>query len=220
MRRLGIILIVIGLAGFLFASSQRTGFDSLEGQFKAAVSKEERGKRILGERPLALRRRRRDRDRAGRPARQEAVNRRTGIFAVLSAAALGGWLAASPPQESPKPVLFPPEDAGVAEPPWPARPRRRRPRGSGRHSTISISPTASRKAGSLSSTASRRIPGSTTSRTTTTTGRESPLPTWTATAFPTSTSSASSAGTSSGRTWAAESSRTSPTPPASDCATG
>ena len=47
MRRLGIVLIVFGLAGFLLASSQRSGFDSLEGQFKAAVSKEERGKRNL-----------------------------------------------------------------------------------------------------------------------------------------------------------------------------
>jgi hypothetical protein len=45
MRRLGIILIVIGLAGFFFASSQRSGYESLEGQIKAAVSQEERGKR-------------------------------------------------------------------------------------------------------------------------------------------------------------------------------
>ena len=29
------------------ASSQRSGYDSLEGQFKAAVSKEERGRRDL-----------------------------------------------------------------------------------------------------------------------------------------------------------------------------
>jgi len=47
MRRLGIILLVIGLAGFLVASSQRSSYDSLEGQFKAAVSKEERGKKDL-----------------------------------------------------------------------------------------------------------------------------------------------------------------------------
>jgi hypothetical protein len=45
MRRLGIILLVIGLAGFLVASSQRSSYDSLEGQFKAAVSKDERGKK-------------------------------------------------------------------------------------------------------------------------------------------------------------------------------
>lgn len=49
MRRLGIILLLIGLAGFVVASSQRSGFDSLEGQFKAAVSKEERGKRDIWE---------------------------------------------------------------------------------------------------------------------------------------------------------------------------
>jgi hypothetical protein len=47
MRRLGIILLVIGLAGFLVASSQRSSYDSLEGQFKAAVSKEERSKKDL-----------------------------------------------------------------------------------------------------------------------------------------------------------------------------
>jgi hypothetical protein len=47
MRRLGIILLVIGLAGFLVASSQRSSYNSLEGQFKAAVSKEERGKKDL-----------------------------------------------------------------------------------------------------------------------------------------------------------------------------
>jgi len=49
MRRLGIILIVLGLAGFLVASSQRAGYDSVEGKFKAAVSTEERGKRDLWE---------------------------------------------------------------------------------------------------------------------------------------------------------------------------
>ena len=42
------------------------------------------------------------------------MSRRTGVFAVLFAAALGGWLAASSPQESPKPVLYPPDDVGVA----------------------------------------------------------------------------------------------------------
>ncbi len=49
MRPLGIILLVIGLAGYLVASSQRASYDSLEGQFKAAVSKEERGRRDLWE---------------------------------------------------------------------------------------------------------------------------------------------------------------------------
>ena len=49
MRRLGVMLIVIGVAGFLFASSQRGSYESLEGQFKAAVSQEERGKRDFWE---------------------------------------------------------------------------------------------------------------------------------------------------------------------------
>jgi len=49
MRRLGIVLIAIGLAGFLFASSQRSGYESLEGKIKAAVSQNERGKRDLWE---------------------------------------------------------------------------------------------------------------------------------------------------------------------------
>ena len=49
MRRLGIILLVVGLAGFLVASSQRSSYESLEGQFKAAVSQEERSKRDLWE---------------------------------------------------------------------------------------------------------------------------------------------------------------------------
>jgi len=49
MRRLGIILLVVGLAGFLVASSQRSSYESLEGQFKSAVSKEERAKKDLWE---------------------------------------------------------------------------------------------------------------------------------------------------------------------------
>ena len=49
MRRLGIVLLVVGLAGFFLASSKRAGYDSVEGQFKAAVSKEERSKRDLWE---------------------------------------------------------------------------------------------------------------------------------------------------------------------------
>jgi hypothetical protein len=49
MRRLGIVLLIVGLAGFLVASSQRASYDSLEGQFKAAVSKEERGRKDLWE---------------------------------------------------------------------------------------------------------------------------------------------------------------------------
>jgi hypothetical protein len=49
MRRLGIILLVVGLAGFLAASSQRSSYNSLEGKFKAAVSSEERGKKDFWE---------------------------------------------------------------------------------------------------------------------------------------------------------------------------
>lgn len=49
MRRLGIILLIVGLAGFVVASSQRSSYNSLEGQFKAAVSKEERGRKDLWE---------------------------------------------------------------------------------------------------------------------------------------------------------------------------
>jgi len=49
MRRLGIVLLIVGLAGFLVATSQRASYDSLEGQFKAAVSKEERGRKDLWE---------------------------------------------------------------------------------------------------------------------------------------------------------------------------
>jgi len=49
MRRLGIILLVIGLAGFLVASSQRSGYESVEGKIKAAVSSEERGKKDFWE---------------------------------------------------------------------------------------------------------------------------------------------------------------------------
>jgi hypothetical protein len=45
MRKLGIVLIVIGLAGFLVATSQRGGYDTVEGKIKAAVSQEERSKK-------------------------------------------------------------------------------------------------------------------------------------------------------------------------------
>jgi hypothetical protein len=49
MRRLGIVLLIVGVVGFFVASSQRSGYDTLEGQFKAAVSKEERSKKDLWE---------------------------------------------------------------------------------------------------------------------------------------------------------------------------
>jgi hypothetical protein len=42
MRRIGIILLVLGLAGFLVASSQRGGYDTVEGKIKTAFSSEER----------------------------------------------------------------------------------------------------------------------------------------------------------------------------------
>lgn len=45
MRRIGILLLVIGLAVFLIASSQRSGYETLEGQIKSAVSSSERSKR-------------------------------------------------------------------------------------------------------------------------------------------------------------------------------
>jgi hypothetical protein len=49
MRKVGIALIVIGLAGFLVASSQRGGYDTLEGAFKAAVSQHEKSKKDFWE---------------------------------------------------------------------------------------------------------------------------------------------------------------------------
>jgi hypothetical protein len=45
MRRIGILLLVIGLAVFVVATSQRSGYDTLEGQLKSAVSSEERSKK-------------------------------------------------------------------------------------------------------------------------------------------------------------------------------
>jgi hypothetical protein len=45
MRRIGIALLVLGLAGFLIASSQRGGYDSVEGALKTTFSSEERSKK-------------------------------------------------------------------------------------------------------------------------------------------------------------------------------
>ena len=45
MRRIGIALLVIGLVGFLLASSQRGGYDSVEGAIKTTFSSEERSKK-------------------------------------------------------------------------------------------------------------------------------------------------------------------------------
>jgi hypothetical protein len=44
-RRLGIIVLVVGIAGFVFASSQRSGYDTVEGAIKSAVSSSERKKK-------------------------------------------------------------------------------------------------------------------------------------------------------------------------------
>jgi len=45
MRRIGIVLLVLGLIGFVVASSQRGGYDTLEGAIKTAVSSEEKSKK-------------------------------------------------------------------------------------------------------------------------------------------------------------------------------
>jgi hypothetical protein len=45
MRRLGVIVLVVGLAGFLLAARERRGYDTIEGTIKSAVSSEERKKK-------------------------------------------------------------------------------------------------------------------------------------------------------------------------------
>ncbi len=45
MRRIGIVLLAIGLAGFVWASSQRAGYESVEGQLKSTFSSSERSKK-------------------------------------------------------------------------------------------------------------------------------------------------------------------------------
>lgn len=49
MRRLGIVLLVLGLAGFLVASSRRGSYDTVEGALKTTFSQEERGKKDFWE---------------------------------------------------------------------------------------------------------------------------------------------------------------------------
>ena len=44
-RRLGIIVLVVGLAGFVLGTTQRSGYDTLEGAIKTAVSSSERKKK-------------------------------------------------------------------------------------------------------------------------------------------------------------------------------
>ena len=45
MRRIGIALLVIGIAGFVLASSRRGGYDSVEGAIKTTFSSDERSKK-------------------------------------------------------------------------------------------------------------------------------------------------------------------------------
>ncbi|MGH9366403.1 MAG: hypothetical protein ACRD3M_01855 [Thermoanaerobaculia bacterium] len=45
MRRVGMVLLVLGIVGFLLASSRRAGYDSVEGSLKATFSSEERSKK-------------------------------------------------------------------------------------------------------------------------------------------------------------------------------
>ncbi len=45
MRRIGILLLVVGLVGFVIASSQRGSYDSVEGSIKAVFSSNERAKK-------------------------------------------------------------------------------------------------------------------------------------------------------------------------------
>ncbi len=45
MRRVGMVLLVLGIAGFLLASSRRAGYDSVEGSLKATFSSQERSKK-------------------------------------------------------------------------------------------------------------------------------------------------------------------------------
>ena len=49
MRRIGLLFLAIGLAGFLFASSQRGGYDSVEGALKSTFSSNERSKKDFWE---------------------------------------------------------------------------------------------------------------------------------------------------------------------------
>jgi hypothetical protein len=49
MRKLGAIVLVLGLAGFLVASSKRAGYDSVQGTLKTTFSQEERSKKDFWE---------------------------------------------------------------------------------------------------------------------------------------------------------------------------
>jgi hypothetical protein len=45
MKKAGIVLLVLGLVGFVLATSQRAGFDTVEGGIKSVFSSEERSKK-------------------------------------------------------------------------------------------------------------------------------------------------------------------------------
>jgi hypothetical protein len=49
MRRIALVLVLLGVVGFLVASSQRSGYESVEGRLKTTFSKEQRGKRDLAD---------------------------------------------------------------------------------------------------------------------------------------------------------------------------
>lgn len=49
MRRLGLLLLVLGFAGFLIASGKRGGYESFEGSVRATFSREEAGKKEFWE---------------------------------------------------------------------------------------------------------------------------------------------------------------------------
>ena len=49
MRKIGLILLAIGIAGFLVASSQRGGYDSVEGALKSTFSSSEKSKKDFWE---------------------------------------------------------------------------------------------------------------------------------------------------------------------------
>ena len=49
MKRIGVVLLVLGGAGFAWASSVRSGFDTVEGAFKSTFSSEQRSRKALAE---------------------------------------------------------------------------------------------------------------------------------------------------------------------------
>jgi preprotein translocase subunit Sss1 len=49
MRKIGVVLLLAGLLGFLIATSQRSGYDSVEGALKSTFSSHERSKKDFWE---------------------------------------------------------------------------------------------------------------------------------------------------------------------------